>query len=903
MAFKKKIVGGVVAAAMLAAVVPAATALATDAAKYKVNFCLDTDNTNCIALEGNATDSFSNIWGEAAEFAAKNAADGQTLAGWYYYGSGTLINATDPIADGVTVYAKYEAAETPAAKYTVTFRLDADDESGASDVKATGESTASFADVWDEANAAAAAKAAADGKEFVGWYYYGSGTLINATDPIADGVTVNAKYETAETPAAEYTFHFVNEDNSTIKDVTLENTESGLSFWDFSKDVTAPTVKGKKFVGWANVAGDRINATDTFTGAGEAWAYPVYEAETPAAKEHTVTFYMGADDETGTPVKASGSFMNFSAKVTAPAVEGKKFVGWAATGSTDVIADDTEVTGNWYVTPIYEDAPAKVVYYTVSFLNADGNVFATTSYDAGRKFGEWAQPAPEVEGKVFAGWVNAETGEAIDPDMAVTSDLQVVATYKDAPAETVWHTVYFHDINDELFATTSYDDGRAFGEWAQPAPAVEGKVFAGWKYATGEDVDADTPIKGDIHVYATYKDAPAETVWHQVSFYDGDDTLIATVTYDDGRAFGEWAQQAPAVEGKVFVGWKYATGETVDPTMPVKGDIHVYAAYEDAPVEEDKTENVVSFYDADQNLIQTVGYYAKDKVAFSTYAAGIQAPAVEGKVFTGWGFASNEGDVAVDVDAVVTGNWAVYAMYEDAPAEDDTTQNVVSFYDADQNLIQTVGYYAKDQVKFSQYALGIQAPAVEGKVFTGWGFASNEGDVPVNVDDVVTGDWAVYAMYTDAPAEDDTTQNVVSFYDADQNLIQTVGYYAKDQVKFSQYALGIQAPAIEGKVFTGWGFASNEGDVPVDVDSVVTGDWAVYAMYEDAPAKEDPKDDTKKADTKADETKTDTKAEQKTAKKAAKKLSSTGAAVVSVAVMAVIALAGGAAVLTMRKRA
>ena len=82
-------------------------------------------------------------------------------------------------------------------------------------------------------------------------------------------------------------------------------------------------------------------------------------------------------------------------------------------------------------------------------------------------------------------------------------------------------------------------------------------------------------------------------------------------------------------------------------------------------------------------------------------------------------------------------------------------------------------------------------------------------------------------MYKDAPTEDDTTQNVVSFYAGTDKLIQTVGYYAKDKVKFSQYALGIQAPAVEGKIFTGWGFASNDGDVAVDPDAEVTGNWAV----------------------------------------------------------------------------
>ena len=125
---------------------------------------------------------------------------------------------------------------------------------------------------------------------------------------------------------------------------------------------------------------------------------------------------------------------------------------------------------------------------------------------------------------------------------------------------------------------------------------------------------------------------------------------------------------------------------------------------------------------------------------------------------------------------------------------------------------------------------------------------------------VVTGDWAVYAMYKDAPTEDDTTQNVVSFYAGTDKLIQTVGYYAKDKVKFSQYALGIQAPAVEGKIFTGWGFASNDGDVPVDPDMVVTGNWAVYAMYKDAPTDDSKKDDSKPADTtKKNDTKGNTK--------------------------------------------
>ncbi|WP_270199669.1 hypothetical protein, partial [Bifidobacterium pseudocatenulatum] len=125
--------------------------------------------------------------------------------------------------------------------------------------------------------------------------------------------------------------------------------------------------------------------------------------------------------------------------------------------------------------------------------------------------------------------------------------------------------------------------------------------------------------------------------------------------------------------------------------------------------------------------------------------------------------------------------------------------------------------------------------------------------------------------------------------------IQTVGYYAKDKVKFSQYALGIQAPAVEGKIFTGWGFASNDGDV--------TGNWAVYAMYKDAPTDDSKKDDSKPADTtKKNDTKGNTK---KTVAQKIKKavLGNTGATVGGVAVFAVIALLGFAGITVLRKRA
>ena len=565
---------------------------------------------------------------------------------------------------------------------------------------------------------------------------------------------------------------------------------------------------------------------------------------------------------------------------------------------------------------------AKEEYATVTFYTADGHSIQGVTWQKGTAFSQYALgiQAPTIEGKTFTGWAYSEGTMLKDTDQ-VFADIAVYATYADTPTQddNTQYTVSFYAGADQLIQTVSYyaKDKAKFSQYALgiQAPAVEGKTFTGWGFASNDGnvaVNPDAEVTGNWAVYPMYKDTPTseDKTLNTVSFYNTKNELIQTVSYyaKDKVKFSTYAAgiQAPAVEGKIFTGWGFASNDgdvAVDPDAEVTGNWAVYAMYKDAPTEDDTTQNVVSFYAGTDQLIQTVSYYAKDKVKFSTYAAGIQAPAVEGKIFTGWGFASNDGDVAVDPDAEVTGNWAVYAMYKDAPTEDDTTQNVVSFYAGTDQLIQTVSYYAKDKVKFSTYAAGIQAPAVEGKIFTGWGFASNDGDVAVDPDAEVTGNWAVYAMYKDAPTEDDTTQNVVSFYAGTDQLIQTVSYYAKDKVKFSTYAAGIQAPAVEGKIFTGWGFASNDGDVAVDPDAEVTGDWAVYAMYKDAPTDDSKKDDSKPADTtKKNDTKGNTK---KTVAQKIKKavLGNTGATVGGVAVFAVIALLGFAGITVLRKRA
>ena len=100
----------------------------------------------------------------------------------------------------------------------------------------------------------------------------------------------------------------------------------------------------------------------------------------------------------------------------------------------------------------------------------------------------------------------------------------------------------------------------------------------------------------------------------------------------------------------------------------------------------------------------------------------------------------------------------------------------MTFYTADGHSIQGVTW--QKGTAFSQYALGIQAPTIEGKTFTGWAYS--EGTMLKDTDQVFA-DIAVYATYADTPTQDDNTQYTVSFYAGADQLIQTVSYYAKDK--------------------------------------------------------------------------------------------------------------------------
>ncbi|MEG2453364.1 MAG: InlB B-repeat-containing protein [Clostridia bacterium] len=95
---------------------------------------------------------------------------------------------------------------------------------------------------------------------------------------------------------------------------------------------------------------------------------------------------------------------------------------------------------------------------------------------------------------------------------------------------------YYYDINNVLFAT------RLHGEPAPDAPIISGYKFVEWIGSRNDNFDyVYTPV------YALGNK-------HTVTFYNYDGTVLATVDVEDGQIVTP--PTAPAVDGKVFLGWK-----------------------------------------------------------------------------------------------------------------------------------------------------------------------------------------------------------------------------------------------------------------------------------------------------------------------------------------------------------
>ncbi len=105
-------------------------------------------------------------------------------------------------------------------------------------------------------------------------------------------------------------------------------------------------------------------------------------------------------------------------------------------------------------------------------------------------------------------WVDKETGAVVPADTVVVEDMDLLATWeKIEEPVTVYHTVTFVDPSgasaDQSFQV---EDGKTVEESSVKEPTRDGYTFVSWYTSTEytTEFDFDTPIKGDMTVYAKW---------------------------------------------------------------------------------------------------------------------------------------------------------------------------------------------------------------------------------------------------------------------------------------------------------------------------------------------------------------------------------------------------------------
>ena len=501
----------------------------------------------------------------------------------------------------------------------------------------------------------------------------------------------------------------------------------------------APAKEGYTFNGWGTVAATVPAKDVTYTGS-----YTI--------NKYTVTFKIDGK------VIYSES-LPYGSKITAPeapAKEGYTFNGWGAVATT-VPAKDVTYTSSYTVNK-----------YVLTFI-ADGITIKTEQVAYGTKI--TAPEAPAKEGHTFDSWKDL-------PTTMPAKDVTTHATY------TVNNYTVTFKIGDEVIYTESLPYGSKIT--APEAPVVDGKVFSGWGKV------AETVPAMDVTYEGHYINNPYEIVYYVdgVEYYRGLIEFGAAITLID----------EPTKTGHTFSGWS-----EVPATMPAE-EVKVYGTFN------------VNSYTVTFKIGNEVIY--AESLPYGSKITAPEAPAKEGHTFAGWG----------GVAATVPAMDITYEGHYD-----------VNYYTVTFNLDGEIIY--SESLPYGSKISVPEAPAKEGHTFAGWGevaatvpamdvtytgsYTINKYTVTFKIgDEVIYSESLPYGTEITAPEAPEKEGHIfagwgevaatVPAMDVTYAGSYTVNYYTvtfkidgeviySESLPYGSPIVAPEAPAVEGKVFSGWG--------------------------------------------------------------------------------------------------
>jgi uncharacterized repeat protein (TIGR02543 family) len=420
------------------------------------------------------------------------------------------------------------------------------------------------------------------------------------------------------------------------------------------------------------------------------------------------------------------------------------------------------------------------MYYTVAFLDTDGDTCYTTTATSGSTV-TYDGRTPSKTGCTFVGWSATKDGTAVDS-----------ITVGDASA------VYYPVFQKNKYVVNFLVGGENYG-WTEvyygeqvvesfDEPTQDGYKFLGWSTSqNGSVIDlAKLTITENTTLYAVF-----EQITYSVTLYDKDNKA-SSEQIAEGATFK--FPSLEAAEGYTFQGWSTTQGGVVEycegATLEITSAMTFYPVFQ-------KNTYTVTFYNGDSRV-------TSQTVEHNNAATEPAAPAKTGYRFLGWSTTPNGSTIDLE-KLTITENTDLYAVFEQI-------KYTVTFYDTDGSQL--------DQVEAAAGNCPYDIPSKTGYIFKGWA-TSRGGSVVYDTDTAlpITGDASFYAVF-------EAEQYTVKLLNADGSeiLTDTSSYGAV-------YAIPRQEDTVSS-TFKGWATTAN-GDVVYQNNAVftVSGPVTLYAVY------------------------------------------------------------------------
>lgn len=375
-----------------------------------------------------------------------------------------------------------------------------------------------------------------------------------------------------------------------------------------------PTRTGYSFQGWytSSSGGSKVTSSTKATKSMTVYAHW-------KRKSYTVTF--NANGGTVSPTSKtveSGTTIS----LPTPTREGYTFGGWYTSASGGTKVSSLTVTKNQTLYAYWS-----INQYTITFNASGGKVSPTSlTYDYGRVTDVF--PTPTREHYTFQGWYTSASGGTEITSLKVTKNQTLYAHWKPISYRITFDANGGTFTDDFSGVWVSY--GLVFGSFPPPSVTRSGYYFLGWyteEYG-GEEVTDDTPITGDMTVYAHW--SYISSVTYAYLYFDANGGTVSTSSkaVEEGSTAG--ALPTPTREDYTFLGWytSESGGTEVTSSTRIDYSMTLYAHWQYSP----PVKTCTLTFNANGGSVSS----SFKTVTEGTVAGTLPTPTRDGYTFLGW---------------------------------------------------------------------------------------------------------------------------------------------------------------------------------------------------------------------------------------------------------------------------